>query len=275
MTLALTFAELVASCPKQAQSILRHNGIVAFRGSFQDKPAQWREESTSTLQIYRDKANEAEGGFGLGKVNGFRELVNKDIGRFDLNLDHISEERDPGLFISVIREKMEEVIAPVLVEMFGTDYLINAKGVVTSFPGTDSQNWHIDSSWLFKDLPQQPCHFVTCFMPLYTATTAIGPTEFVAGSHVHTHVLGRSTVEEQYPPKAVYDSIIDRSDVCTLTMECDAGDIIVMDGRLLHRGLSNTSDQIRPLVYLSFCPPWYREWPASQSADRMLFLAAE
>jgi ectoine hydroxylase-related dioxygenase (phytanoyl-CoA dioxygenase family) len=271
MALASTFAELVASCPKHAQSVLTQNGLVAFRGAFQDKPAQWREESVATLLTYQEKAAAATGGFGLGKENGFRELVNKDVGRFDLNLDHICEEQDPELFICAIRNHMEAVIAPVLVETFGEDYVLNAKGVVTSYPGTSSQNWHIDSSWLFKGLTQQPCHFVTCFMPLYTATAAIGPTEFAAGSHAHTHVLGRNKVEEQYPPPDICDAILARPDVTKLTMDCAVGDIIVMDGRLLHRGLANISDQVRPLVYLSFCPPWYREWPASQSSARALF----
>ncbi len=54
-------------------------------------------------------------------------------------------------------------------------------------------------------------------------------------------------------------------------MECDAGDVVVMDGRTLHRGLANTSHDIRPLCYFSFCPPWYREWPRSQNEGRSLF----
>ncbi len=57
----------------------------------------------------------------------------------------------------------------------------------------------------------------------------------------------------------------------SVVMQCQPGDVVLMDGRTLHRGLANQSKETRPLCYFSFCAPWYKEWPRSQNEGRSLF----
>ena len=218
---------------------------------------------------FRALAESAPGGLGLGKEAGFRELVHKDIGRFDVSLDDCADAAGAG-FIGEIREHAEKTIAPLLTHLFGPSYRLNGQGMVVSYPGAAAQRFHIDSSWLFAGLPQQPCHFVTVFV---TLLPAVAPTEFVLGSHQHTHTLGRETVAEQYPDNEYCRVLMARPDVtpAVLSTAAAGGDVIVMDGRTLHRGLAN-EEAVRPVAYFSFSPPWYREWPTSQMKDgRTLF----
>ncbi len=125
------------------------------------------------------------------------EIVQKDVGRFDLNMDHVDDTvADAGEvgFISAVRRHAEDAIRPLLVDLFGADYVLNGKGVVISCPGATAQNWHVDSSHLFTQAQlgplassststktltplRRPCHFVTVFVPLYHARPEVGPTQ--------------------------------------------------------------------------------------------------
>ncbi len=258
---------------------------MAFFESNKETPVvSWKESALALLEKYRERANQLPGGFGLKKEKGYREIVEKDKGRFDLNLDHIDDFQGGNpdtCFISEVRRHAEAKIRPLLVEMFGDKYALNGKGVVVSFPGTAPQEWHVDSSHLFtaqqlgtpdvcRPLVTIPSHFVTVFVPLYRARPELGPTEFLTGSAPYTYILQNSEVQDQYPPSAVVEKI--RPLTRPATMRCNPGDVIVMDGRTLHRGLANLSTEVRPLCYFSFCPPWYREWPRSQNEGRSLFV---
>ena len=125
------------------------------------------------------------------------EIVQKDVGRFDLNMDHVDDAvADAGEvgFISAVRRHAEDAIRPLLIDLFGADYVLNGKGVVISCPGATAQNWHVDSSHLFTQSQlgplissssstptptplRLPCHFVTVFVPLYHARPEVGPTQ--------------------------------------------------------------------------------------------------
>ena len=120
-----------------------------------------------------------------------------------------------------------------------------------------------------------PCHFVTVFCPLFELDMRIGPTAFIPASHHLTYRLPIMTVSDQYPPDETVQAI--RSEAKTLVdlgdiqMDCEVGDVVVMDGRLL-RGQENClPGSMRSLAYFSFCRPWYYEWPRSQAEDRFLF----
>jgi len=288
------FSDYVVSGMSLSEMVksFRRNGIAVFKvpttAPFAPAVGQWKNESAKTLQAYLAKAAAAPGRFGVGKELGFRELVQKDSGRYDMNFDHLirgggEAEGDENFVNEIVRGEMAKVAGPLFQELFGPHYRVNGQGVVVSQPGAEAQGWHVDSSWLFEAHPsqdqnptkaeryRQPCHFVTCFMPLYQTRTELGPTEFVVGSHKRTHVLGRDTVADQYPSPAVAATLAAHGEV--LQMEAAPGDIVVMDGRMLHRGLGNSSSEVRHLVYASFCPPWYCEWPRSQSSHRSLFKA--
>ena len=41
--------------------------------------------------------------------------------------------------------------------------------------------------------------------------------------------------------------------------ELAPGDLLVYDQRTVHRGVANVSPNSRPILYLLFCRPWFRE----------------
>jgi hypothetical protein len=227
-----------------------------------------------------------KGGLGLKKENGFRELVQKDVGRYDLNLDHLVPGKSSGRELSEsehavlqIYMYVESRIRPYLEEIFPQGFIFNQFGAVISSPGTTAQGWHVDSSHLFvADTPEKeeiykhiPGYFVTVFCPLFDFSQEIGVSEIALSTHRLTSILGNKTVEDQYPPQEVCDKFLSAPGVRVIKNQSRIGDIGIMDGRTLHRGGHNVSQELRPLMYLSFCLPWYHEFPASQSDGRSLF----
>lgn len=261
--------------PKDSSEILDFNEI--------------RRKLLNVLEEYKQVA-ESKGGLGLKKENGFRELVQKDVGRFDLNLDHLlphnqnkgSQSRELSTNEDGVLQLYNYVhnrIEPFLLKIFGSNYQLNAFGAVISHPNTTAQDWHVDSSHLFvaENNQQQelygelPCHFVTVFCPLYDYEANIGPTEIAVSSHHYTAILKNQIVEDQYPKEEIVNKLLHSAGVERMEMMTKMGDVGIMDGRTLHRGGFNQSEKVRPLMYLSYCLPWYYEYPRSQNDGRSLF----
>ena len=120
-----------------------------------------------------------------------------------------------------------------------------------------------------------PCHFVTVFIPLFKSSLPIGPTEMVPGTHLLTSEMPNATIPDQYPSLETVERLTNvasakRDGYRSCFLDFSPGDIIVMDGRMLHRGLDNNLAR-RHLIYMSFCRPWYYEWPRSHSDHASLF----
>jgi len=229
----------------------------------------WRDSSLEVFQQYKEIAAE-KGGIGLGKINGFRELVSKDLHRFDVNLDHVMRGsfHSPSqheLSLKAAADFVQSRIHSILVKILGEQYIMNALGFVLSEPGSQAQSWHVDSSHLFQpsdnvswlvtalchfslfhfhfscpltsllvfslELSVLPCHFVTVFFSLVDITCLeIGPTEVALGSHLHTHVLKNGLVSDQYPAEETVSRLLSQEGVRTVKICCEAGDI----GKLLN-----------------------------------------
>jgi len=133
-------------------------------------------------------------------------------------------------------------------------------GVVHSFPrlnesddAPDPQFWHRDVPSVFED----NFHDTVCFnvfIPLIDVTSENGTTEFVPGTHDDKEfetILPELLKLANTDPSAKHDLAI--------RAECNSGSIIVFDGRCLHRGLSNTSNLDRPMLYFTFAKSWFEE----------------
>lgn len=96
--------------------------------------------------------------------------------------------------------------------------------------------WHRDCEPLFRDGIDTPDFYFTVFVPLDRGG---GATECILGSH-------RLTTEAA---AALPYSIV----------ECAPGDVVVMNGRLIHRGGANHSDSRRRLLYEVWAAPWFDE----------------
>ena len=116
-------------------------------------------------------------------------------------------------------------------EILGNDVVLIHKGMFLSMPGSTKQVYHQDGTHLTTQY-QKPCHAINVFIPLVDLTLDNGPTEFCLGSHI----LG-------------YE-VLDEKNVVTPTVS--AGTPIIFDYRLGHRGLGNTSNTCRPIVYCTY-----------------------
>ncbi|KAG3074426.1 hypothetical protein PI124_g20614 [Phytophthora idaei] len=129
---------------------------------------------------------------------------------------------------------------PVLKELFAPDgYHLEYIGCVLSRPDDDDQNWHLDGVHRNQHV-QEPVDRLNVFVPLVAITDETGGTEMKKRSHIHDNGA-RGTAFEGY------------QDLPSATACVEAGTPIVMDYRVWHRGLANTSEYtVRPLLYFKY-----------------------
>lgn len=84
-----------------------------------------------------------------------------------------------------------------------------------------------------------PPYYFTVFIPLVDITRENGPTEFVKGSHKIKKV--DETQVEIYAPLL------------------SKGDILIFDGRVIHRGTPNFTQQEKLIAYITFVANWYHD----------------
>ncbi len=113
--------------------------------------------------------------------------------------------------------------------------------------------WHRDSEPLFRygssdpivqdemHVKRTPDFYFTSFVPLHRMAAGSGATECVLGSH-------RMTVAEASRP-----------DARLACAACEPGDIVIINGKLIHRGASNPSPHQRDLLYMVWTATWFDE----------------
>ncbi len=190
----------------------------------------------------------------IGKdVISFKEIASRGNERFDLLLPKTSTARN---FVEkVLLERIAHVVERLLNGRMGEtiDFDIS---VVYSKPGAPNQGWHADgdhqkgasdAGW---DADGWKAHlaetYALClFIPLIDLDGETGYTQFWPASHRNKGLAGFGPVAEI--TAATWDG------------KCRAGDAIWYDYRLMHRGMGNTSDAIRPVVQILFKKAWYSE----------------
>eukprot|EP00793_Prasinoderma_coloniale_P001387 PRCOL_00005162-RA len=142
--------------------------------------------------------------------------------------------------------------------LLGGEPTVAYMGVLWTTPSAQSQQFHADGRPLFAEGldvqaegagPQGPPQFdlppyaINVFMPLVDVDGTNGPTEFIPRSHRHG-----------YPKGPVKPARVDLK----------AGDALLFDFRVVHRGAGNTGDLPPPVLYTVLCRPWFRDtvnWP--------------
>ncbi|EKD75866.1 MAG: hypothetical protein ACD_44C00001G0007 [uncultured bacterium] len=84
-----------------------------------------------------------------------------------------------------------------------------------------------------------PPYYLTVFIPLVEITKENGPTEFIKGSH--------------------QKKIVDEAQAEIHAPLLSPGDIIIFDGRTLHRGTPNTTKHEKLIAYITFVANWYHD----------------
>ena len=159
-------------------------------------------------------------------ADGFDCLRERGRGRYDMELPLFDSEG-----FSFLTDLKRAAWMPIVHKILGEDATLVHKGCFMSLPGADSQVYHQDGVHLNKKT-HKPCYAINVFVPLVDYEIANGPTEFCLG----THYLGH----ENFAKENVYTPIV------------TAGTPVIFDYRLGHRGLRNSSQNVRPVVYLTY-----------------------
>ena len=158
--------------------------------------------------------------------DGFDVLRERGRGRFDMELPAFES---PTFEFLTSLQKAPWM--PVVRSILGDDIVLIHKGCFLSMPGAEAQEYHQDGVHLTRQT-QRPCHAINVFVPLVDLHNRNGPTEFCLGSHILGHEgYDRDFVEVPKPK---------------------AGTPVIFDYRLGHRGLGNSSQSCRPIVYCTY-----------------------
>jgi hypothetical protein len=132
---------------------------------------------------------------------------------------------------------LQEFLRPTL----GKSIQLNSFTTVVSHPGAELQHIHRDAPLLFPETQlgaEFPAYAINAAAPLIDVEMKIGPTGFWPGSHKWAPKVG---------PK--------REDIVVEPLF--RGDCLLIDYRTYHAGLPNTSDKVRPILYMVFARSWF------------------
>jgi len=222
------------------------------------------------LVLEEEEADHHKYALGLGIKHGFREIVMRSPGRYELSLldliDHTGNGSADGGEVSrhplwsslggtalpsiqTIQQHLHSKIPPLLGATHWNELSLCHLSLLVSTPGAAEQSWHADGGHV--NLQQHlPCHVANVFIPLQDLPLALGPTEFRPGSHVYTRnlaplLLAAKCRKELRP---------------TLTPTLSLGDVLVFDYRVLHRGKANTTaSSVRNVLVLTYCQPFFKD----------------
>lgn len=118
--------------------------------------------------------------------------------------------------------------------------------------GSENQQWHIDSP--HEAATHQPAHAVNVLVALADVPLEAGPTQFARGSHVRTNHLRtpwlrRDDLLYQSAAEVTPDAL---GVACHPAEALRAGDCLLFDDRVLHRGLANGSSDERWVAYFGY-----------------------
>lgn len=234
---AATFAAVVrrARTVEEAKELIDEDGLCVIEGVL-DAEALARVRSALVAGIAHDEANGVQ-------LRGFPFDPDKSNTRiFDL----IGKDR-------VFVELVEHPVAIELVRhVIGDPFLLsNFSGNVTA-PGSGAMAMHADQGYVPAPWPPYPMA-VNVAWALDDFTEANGATRFVPESHRKDHGPGRST-----------------AGVKSVPIECPAGSIFIMDGRVWHQTGPNVSeDQTRAGLFAYYVRPFIRpQWNWSLTLSR-------
>ncbi len=186
---------------------------------------------------------------GLGARSGFKEIVRRCDGRYELNLKAMDGVVGAAGELCRAIDGIGSVVKGELRECFeGQEYTLHGYSLVIALAGSSGQQWHVDGPHLDRD-NHRPCHCLNVFVPLVDMTMDMGPTEIKPGTHKYTRdtaklMLGAKARGELLPPVAPV---------------VKAGEAVCFDYRVLHRGLSNLSEVDRPVLVLTYAVDFFKD----------------
>jgi ectoine hydroxylase-related dioxygenase (phytanoyl-CoA dioxygenase family) len=139
-------------------------------------------------------------------------------------------------------------LCSVLSSAFDGDFVLGAYGVVCSLPAAPRQHIHQDGADIFPQAGLNrllPTVAVTAAIPLIEMNELHGTTAVWPGSH-----------RDEVRAAAALDSTSTEVGDEPLVRE---GSCMLWDYRLRHCGTANRSGVTRPLLYMTYCRPWFTD----------------
>lgn len=195
---------------------------------------------------------------GLGAKHGFKEIVMRSPGRYELSLLNLDEDElanTTNMSVTIPETKpILECLGPTILPMLLGNNENKSQprlchlSLLVATPGSADQGWHADGGHL-SVLEHLPCHCFNIFIPLQDVAHPMGPTEFRPGGHYLTRNLApmmlaakcRNTLRKPVWPALAF------------------GDVVMFDYRVLHRGRANQSNRNRNVLVFTFCQPWFED----------------
>jgi hypothetical protein len=112
-------------------------------------------------------------------------------------------------------------------------------------------HWDEGQLWPALDAPA-PAHSLTINLPLVDVTEENGAIEVWPGSHLDLRTGGRPSI---HVPE---EWLADRTSV---RVPSKKGSILLRDGRMWHRGTSNSTPDPRPMIAVVYAASWFRPLP--------------
>jgi len=215
---------------------LQNNGLVVLKKIYpKDFVNQLNKEYEKRWRVVKKKLPKKSDKKGI-KYFENAEIMKLEKGRYDFNW-----KMNEGVFSSNKFLKPKRLYS-LIKEVLESDFFAEA-GALPTFPGAKNGGWHRDVYTLFNDENLQldlPPFYITVLIPLQDLDNYIGGTEFIENSH--------RLFQSNFEGKMGY------------IPECRAGDAIVFNGMMYHRGLANYSKNERKMLYIVFCKKWYRDY---------------
>jgi ectoine hydroxylase-related dioxygenase (phytanoyl-CoA dioxygenase family) len=192
----------------------------------------------------------------IQEINSIRDYINAKISKMERPLKKHTDIAERYLnrldfrcgFTAEIFQQVAEPISEVIKKMSPLINFDHYWGAIPSLGGSGPTNIHRDVYPLLNNTEdvnlshldiQLPPYYFTVLIPLVEITRENGPTEFIKGSHKKEIVDEKTS--EIYAP---------------LT---SPGDIVIFEGRTLHRGSANNSTKERMIAYITYTAEWYHD----------------
>ena len=182
----------------------------------------------------------------IGLSNKELRERNASVGdqRFMITVDVKGAFNDPNLYASPL-------LLPILQKLLSPQCRIASFGSVVAYPGAEDQAIHLDHPPLFPTsdaCDALPPHAITVVVPLVDVDLEVGTTAIWEGSH-----RSENRIE-------LVQTLMDKPDFSGAVHPTPRmGDVYMMDYRVIHGGRANRSQINRPILYLVFGRPWFRD----------------
>eukprot|EP01038_Epipyxis_sp_PR26KG_P011013 gene11013-14791_t len=167
----------------------------------------------------------------------------------------------PAITEYLLPEITDDALCPPLLKQLLTDsfkscgWAMNSNGFIPCLPGAKEGDWHRDIRPMFVwpqahgsatisdmlDCTMLPDFYFTAIIYLNDVQENCGLTEFILGSHK------LSVEDSQHQGRYACNS------------NSKAGDVMLFNGKILHRGRGNKSEVERHALYTVFAAKWYAD----------------